>query len=210
MRSRALSLLLAFAFTPAAALATGAAVLALAPGDAPPCLEISLESLSQGLHEVDIVVVGAVRTENGSGMAHIEPEVYLKGAASAGPISPVYPAVDSRPPCELARLEDGERVIAFLTADRGGIEWPTAGRVYWLTDGRATGGGSRADAVVTEDGLVAQVRSITGQYVVPAADSSEGAGIDWGSTVLPIGAVLLVVFGIGLVLMRTWHRIDPS
>jgi hypothetical protein len=58
--------------------------------------------------------------------------------------------------------------------------------------------------------VVSSIRAITGQYAVPAATEAEGAGIDWGNTVLPLGLVLLVIFGIGLVLMRVWHRIDPS
>jgi len=43
-----------------------------------------------------------------------------------------------------------------------------------------------------------------------AAIGEEGAAIDWIGTVLPVSAALLVVFAIGLLLMRTWHRIDPS
>jgi hypothetical protein len=45
---------------------------------------------------------------------------------------------------------------------------------------------------------------------VPAANQSEGASLDWVRVVLPTTIVVLIVFGIGLVLMRTWHRIDPS
>jgi hypothetical protein len=58
--------------------------------------------------------------------------------------------------------------------------------------------------------VVAAIRAITGQYAVPAGSKDEGAGIDWKSTVLPVGAALLAVFAIGLVLMRQWHKIDPS
>ncbi len=51
---------------------------------------------------------------------------------------------------------------------------------------------------------------MTAQYGVTAVDKDEGAGINWSDTVLPLCVVLVVVFGIGLVMMRVWHRIDPS
>jgi hypothetical protein len=67
------------------------------------------------------------------------------------------------------------------------------------------------DPVVYNEGqLLARVEGLTGQYSVPAADKDEGAGIDWWGTIIPVGAVLLGLMAVGLVLMRIWHRIDPS
>jgi hypothetical protein len=57
---------------------------------------------------------------------------------------------------------------------------------------------------------VSLVRGITEQYAVPAASAGDGAGIDWWKTVLPVGVATLALFGVGLYLMRIWHRIDPS
>ena len=96
--------------------------------------------------------------------------------------------------------------MAFLRSANGQPQWPGAAQVFWLIDGRASGLGGN----VSESDLVQKVRAITGQYAVPAASQSEGAGIDWRNTVLPLSVALAFVFAIGLVLMRVWHRIDPS
>jgi hypothetical protein len=80
-------------------------------------------------------------------------------------------------------------------------------QTYVLRDGRAQRGDQPA---VPEVQLVSEVREVTGQYIVIATSQDEGAGIDWGNTVVPLGVALAVIFGIGLVLMRVWHRIDPS
>ncbi len=102
------------------------------------------------------------------------------------------------------------RALLFLSVIDGRPEWPGASQVFDLRDGLAIQQEDHGFGEDAEFARVNSVRAITGQYVVPASNAAEGAGIDWGSTVLPIGAVLAVVFGIGLVLMRTWHRIDPS
>lgn len=99
--------------------------------------------------------------------------------------------------------------MAFLTSADGVLQWPTAGRVFWLQDGRATGGGETSETLAEVD-LTQKVRAVTGQFAVPAVSGDEGAGIDWGHTVIPLGIALAIIFVIGLVLMRVWHRIDPS
>jgi hypothetical protein len=45
---------------------------------------------------------------------------------------------------------------------------------------------------------------------VPAQTNSQGASLDWIKVVLPTALVVLAVFGIGLYLMKIWHRIDPT
>lgn len=137
----------------------------------------------------------------------IEPSVFLLGAASNEPIRPRYP--NPLPDCALPRLSEGQRVVAFLGATGGVLDWPSAGRVFWLTDGVATNGGGSPQTLAETD-LIARIRALTGQYAVPAASEDDGAGIDWSHTIVPMGVVLLIVFGIGLVLMRVWHRIDPT
>ena len=97
----------------------------------------------------------------------------------------------------------------FLEVRSGLVQWPAAGRTFQLEEGRAL----RYDGEqlnLTEGEFVQDIRDLTGQYAVPAATDSEGEGIEWGGTVAPVAGVLLVVFAIGLVLMRIWHRIDPS
>ena len=163
-----------------------------------------LEALPQAVLAVEVVVIGIVRKANGGTL--IEPQVYLKGAASSTSI-PLVPRPETRTSsCEMAKLDEGQRVMAFLRSTGGQVELPGVNQVFWFSDGRATGPGGN----LPESELVAKVRAVTNQYAVPAASQSEGAGIDWGKTVLPLSAALGVVFVIGLVLMRVWHRIDPS
>lgn len=196
--------LLAIALT--AALIPGAAVFAQAPVAGANCLEVRLETLPQAILVADLIVIGIVHGPDGGGPARIEPQAYLKGAASASSIPLVPRAGGTTSSCELAKLDEGQRVMAFLHAANGQVELPGVNQVFWLQDGRATGPGGN----LPEAELISKVRAVTGQYAVPATSSSEGAGIDWGKTVLPLSAALAVVFIIGLALMRVWHRIDPS
>ncbi len=199
------SSLLAIAIAVTAAL-PGAPVFAQTPPAAAGCLEVRLDALSASVLASDLVVIGVVHEEHGGGLARIEPQAYLKGAASNEAIHLVPTRRQLASSCELARLTEGTRLMAFLHTANGGPAWPGANEVFWLADGRASGSGGNT----TESDLVEKVRAITHQYAVPAASQSEGAGIDWGKTVVPLSIALLIVFGIGLVLMRVWHRIDPT
>ena len=80
-------------------------------------------------------------------------------------------------------------------------------KAYLLRDPQTETGGK---VPASELDVVQKIRALTGQYAVPAASEDDGAGIDWSHTIVPMGVVLLIVFGIGLVLMRVWHRIDPT
>ena len=198
--------LLALAIALTAALTPGAAVFAQTPVAPASCLEVRLETLPQAILAVDLIVIGIVHRPDGGGPSRIEPQAYLKGAASASSI-PLVPRTDTTSSsCEMAKLDEGARILVFLHSANGQVELPGVNQVFWLKDGRATGPGGN----LPESELVAKVRAVTGQYAVPATSSSEGAGIDWGKTVLPLSAALGVVFVIGLALMRVWHRIDPS
>lgn len=189
-----------------AAALPGAAVFAQTPARPGNCLEVRLETLPAAIFEVDIVVIGVAHEEHGGGLARIEPQAYLKGAASNSDIHLVPSTGSTSSSCELARLTEGTRLMAFLHSTNGQPEWPGAAQVFWLADGRASGPGGN----LPEFELVEKVRAVTHQYAVPAASESESAGIDWRKTVLPLSVALGVVFVIGLVLMRVWHRIDPS
>ena len=69
---------------------------------------------------------------------------------------------------------------------------------------------SIASELSPADKAFAEIRTVTGQYAVPAADDEEGATLDWMKVVLPVGLATLGVFAVSLVLMRMWHKIDPS
>lgn len=192
-----------------AALVPGAAVSASRPSPAAvTCISVTSDGLTQAVEASGLILVAKVHRESPEGPAVLDPEVILKGSVPSTNVELPLPAGEA--PCELAVLADGTRALLFLSVVEGRAEWPGASQVFDLDDGFAIQQEDLGLGRGPEVARVNSVRSITGQYVVPAADSSEGAGIDWGSTVLPLGAVLLLVFGIGLLLMRTWHRIDPS
>lgn len=155
-----------------------------------------------------LILVAKVHRQSAAGPVELEPEVILKGSVPGTNVT--LSVHEGEAPCALATLEDGSRALLFLSVVDGRPEWPGASQTFDLRDGLAIQQEDLGFGEGPEFARVNSVRTITGQYVVPAADAGEVAGIDWRSTVLPIGAVLLIVFGIGLVLMRTWHRIDPS
>lgn len=204
MRRPASSLLLA-TLTLAAVLFPGTAVFARPAVSA--CLNLDPAQLAIGLEEAEVIVIATVQGYEAEKSVSLLPEAYLKGPALGGEVTLPFP--DPRPKCPLAQFEPGMRVLAVFDEGSQGLTWPGSGEVWVLKDGRATNQGPAPDER-TEASLVQTIRSITGQYAVPAESEDEGATIDWTGTVLPIGGLLVVVFAIGLVLMRTWHRIDPS
>lgn len=190
-----------------AALVPGAAVSSSALAAAE-CLDVDPAQPTAAVEAAKVIVIGTVHEENGGGTVRIEPSAFLLGAASSDAIRPRPPSA-SAAACAPARLSEGQRILAFLPAADGVLQWPSAGGVFWLEGGQATSGGESPETL-PEVELTQKIRSVTGQYAVPAASSDEGAGIDWGHTVIPLGAALAVIFVIGLALMRVWHRIDPS
>jgi len=160
----------------------------------------------QRVAQADLIVLGTVTASTGAS-ARIAPTAYLKGPAQAGDVELRRPARE--PECPLAELKPGTRIIALLQSSSGVIVWPDATQVYDLKGGQATSG-PPANDTKPESVLLQEIRTVTNQYAVPAANADEGASLDWVKTVVPVSVALLIVFGIGLVLMRTWHRIDPS
>jgi len=145
--------------------------------------------------------------------ARITPEAYLKGPVSASDV--VVQAAG--PGCAGVPLEQGERVLLMLPNSGGNLLWPmldSPGGAYRLVDGRAVNLDPRVtqtvDSAPTESDVVEHIRSVTGQYAVPATSPSEGASLDWFKVVAPVTIACLIVFGIGLWLMKIWHRIDPT
>ena len=131
----------------------------------------------------------------------------MKGPASGSPI--LLRSPNSVSSCPRAELADGSRILAILRAGDRDLDWPWAWDVYLLKDGLATNAGANPVSLPEAD-LIRSIRDVTGQFAVPAKTADEGASIDWVGTVVPMTAALLVVFAISLVLMRAWHRIDPS
>jgi hypothetical protein len=182
------------------------AVPASKAGAAASCIAADPGQLEQAVLEANVILVA--RVEVGPGGVELIPETFLKGTVSRQTVRP-GDAASLPPGCAPANLPDGERVLVFLSTASGTPGWPAASALFRLEGGQA----ARADGGVEPLGeaeLVRRIRTLTGQQAAPPAADEPAAGIDWSGTVLPVGALLLGVFGIGLVLMRTWHRIDPS
>jgi hypothetical protein len=181
-----------------AALLPGAAVFVPA---AHACTLLQPESPVQFVAESELIVVGRV-TEVGADSFSIQPEAFLKGPVSGEALR--FSGRDAQ--CPTAEVAAEDRVLVYVgKADE--LSWPLINQVYEFREGRAYREGEMERLEIQ---VISDIRRITGQYGVPAIDDDEGAGINWGDTLLPLGALLVVVFVIGLVLMRIWHRIDPS
>jgi hypothetical protein len=168
------------------------------------CITVDPQNLGPAVTDAALIVVGTVVP--GSQAVALRPEAFLKGPAVAGDIQ-LSAEAGATSPCMLASLHPGQRVLVILGGGGAApIQWPGAAQVWVLQGGQALSGAGDSR---TETELIGQIRLLTGQYAVPA-DSSGGVGITWKGTILPLGGALVVIFVLGLVLMRTWHRIDPS
>ena len=190
----------------AAALIPGAAVVSPAYAAGSGCITVDPQNLAPAVTDATVIVIATVVPSSQAGAVALRPEAFLKGAAVAQDIQlAAEPGATS--PCKLASLSPGQRVFVMLVG--GGnepLQWPGSAQVWVLQNGQATGG---AGDVRSETDLVGKVRSVTGEYAVPA-EGSGGASINWRGTILPLGGALAAIFVLGLVLMRTWHRIDPT
>ncbi len=133
----------------------------------------------------------------------IEPEAYLKGSA----ITQALVLANAPSECAEANLPlSGARVVVALRQAVGGFQWPVPAALFVVEGGIATNG---ADPPLSlpEDELISHIREVSGQYAVPASESSS---IDWLRVVLPVVLAAIVILGIGLVLLRIWHRIEPE
>lgn len=158
-----------------------------------------------------VIVIGTVSQVNGAA-AFITPEAFLKGSVSAHDI-----VIEQGPAgCAPIPIGTGGHMLLMLGGDGPTLTWPLLDSPgsYALESGHAvsmnpanhqTVGNSPTQAV-----LVDHIRSITGQYAVPAQSNSEGASLNWLKVVVPVTVVVLIVFAIGLYLMKIWHRIDPT
>jgi hypothetical protein len=159
------------------------------------CPAFDLADAEAALESVAVVLVAEVTGSTVSAVT-LKPVVYLKGAASGASI-----LLTSRDDgCAQASFETGSRVLAALPSKDGDLVWPGPDQVFEID----------AAVELAEHPAVVQIRDVTAQFAFPAETVDSGAGIDWGSVILPLGAALLAVFGISFVLMIYWHRIDPS
>lgn len=165
------------------------------------------------VREAKLIVVGTVLSrEDVANVADLsrvgfKPESFLKGSPSAANLA----FEDGMPQvCEAVRARSGERYLLLVSSDTTPVAWPAPGRVYRLADGQAQSSNRGDPHQLAEADLVGRIRAQTNQFSQPAAASGDGAGIDWVSTVLPVGGALVGLLIVGLVLMRVWHRIDPT
>ncbi|PFG74736.1 hypothetical protein A9A59_1977 [Tepidiforma thermophila] len=183
-----------------------AAAPAVPAGAAGPCLEVDPAAPDTAVLAANVIVLGkVVRVADGP---QIVPEAFLKGTVTRQAVHlPAEPR--DLADCAPAELPAEARVLAFLAVADGTPAWPGSGAVFILQDGQA----ARVDGktqTMSERELVERIRALTGQLAAPPAEDESAAGIDWTGTIVPVGGLLLGVFAIGLVLMRVWHRIDPS
>ena len=167
--------------------------------------------LAARVREASLVIVGTVSsvtdTAQDQSSVEVQPESFLLGNPSRAVIR--FTA-GRNGPCEGPRfVKAGDRVLV-IAGGSGALSWPEPNRVYLFEAGSAKtldrgDGGPSAEA-----DLIAKIRTQTGQFSVPAASDDDGAGIDWKSTILPIGGAVLGLLAVSLLLMRVWHRIDPS
>ena len=197
-----------------AALIPGAAVFAYptqvtCPG--PP----SDQEFAVLVRSATLIVVGTV-TGSGSdpnlsdrGWLDVTPEAFLKGNPSASAIrfETAVPDPCSDPAVATGR---GARVLLLAAGEGGRVAWPGPRSIYALADGQALSKNKGDRAPIAEADLIARIRGQTNQYSVPAASQDDGSGVDWVRTVLPVGGAVLGLLLVSLLLMRVWHRIDPS
>jgi hypothetical protein len=167
------------------------------------------------VRNAQLIVVGKVQAQGSDpkvtdrGWIDVVPEAFLKGNPSGAAIRFTTGLPD---PCSNPgiRIGDGDRVLLLATGDGGTIAWPGSRNVFLLADGAAVSKDKGDTAGDTEKSLVDRIRQQTNQYAVPASSKNEGAGIDWMMTIVPVGAAIVGLMVVGLLLMRVWHRIDPS
>jgi hypothetical protein len=175
------------------------------PASAADCPEFDVRALETSLRGIDVVVAARVRSVEPGQTLVLVPEVFLKGSVTLDLV--LRPVPDAPRECA-ARFQPGERVLVFLSSEGGTLAWPAPSASFLLKDGRARN--ARGEEERSEAEFLRAVRAVTDQYAVPAQTTGEGASIDWLGTVAWVAGALAVVFVIGLALMRTWHRIDPS
>lgn len=188
-----------------AVLLVGAAV-SVRPANASSCAGF-VPPLAGRVAQAEVIVVGTIQAVEPD-RATALPEAFLRGPARPDALRLQKPV--RTPECPHAEFTAGNRVLLLLNPADGGYAWPDASLAYVLRDGRARLATDQLVDDRIESQLISDIRSQTNLYAVPAGRSDSGAAIDWMKTVIPVTAALVVVFGIGLLLMRTWHRIDPS
>ena len=160
------------------------------------------------LNGFDLIIIGRWVDLN-DGRSGIEPEVYLKGIPSAATLRLGTPEGGAHSDCPPAVVPPGSRVLAPLRSLEGELLYPDIHTIFILEAGLAKQARTKV-GTLTEDELISRVRKVTGQSAVPATSTHEGISISWVRVILPLGASVLGIFVIGLVLMRIWHRIDPT
>ena len=189
-----------------AALVIATAALAQTPGPLSACAGFDPAQPRESLVPIGIAVIGSVQDAVEGKSATLAPEAYLKGPTSAGTVRLRIETLPGE--CEAGSLRTGDRVLLLLQSNQGDVHWPSPEQTWVLRGGEATL--QATGETMTEGNLISSIRDITGQYSIPAESEAEAPGIDWIRTVLWVGGVVLAVFAVGLVMMKEWHRIDPT
>ncbi len=171
------------------------------------CSTLTESTLRQGVEQAAVVVVATVAEGPDEGSVVVVPERYYKGTAESR--SFLLRLASADPACQPAALPGDSRMLLILGSKDDQLAWPDASRAFLLQGGTATSGGDDGWQLPEAD-LEQDIQDLTGQASIPVEAGDDGEQIDWLRTVLPVSAALVVVFAIGLVMMRTWHRIDPS
>jgi hypothetical protein len=180
----------------------------------PTCPALTPEQFQLQIQEAQLIVIGRLLAPSSGAIPdrderQLQPEVFLKGNPSAATLRLL---MELPGPCDNPDLaaREGARVLVITSPRAGVLPWPGALGAYLLADGQAHSLNRGEPGPVRESDLVDRIRGITNQYSIPAASDGEGEGIDWWTTIVPVGGAVLGIFIVGLFLMRIWHRIDPS
>jgi hypothetical protein len=195
-RASLFALFVAFAATAHVAVSANAADCALLESD----------SLREATESASVILVANVVAAPNADNVVLRPETYFKGAADGREFVLTRTGGGE---CPDAKFSPGDRILMLLSNNHNQLAWPDESRAFVLDSGTATNAGLERWSL-SEDELSDRIRALTGQASVPAVPGDDGPTVDWVGTVLPLTAALLVVFAIGLAMMRVWHRIDPS
>lgn len=164
------------------------------------------------MRDAGLIVIGSVVSEGNVASTYdlarivLQPEAFLKGSPTRAEITFDFGLPVA---CGPGVIRVGDRYLVIAARTSGPLSWPAPHGLYLLSGGLAVAVVSSGTVTVPESELIDRIRAQTNQFSQPAA-ADDGAGIDWVSTVLPVGGALVGLLAVGLVLMRVWHRIDPS
>ena len=171
------------------------------------CETLDLENLYQSVRDYDVIVIVKVGNflQTTPKSVELNVEAYLKGPPNVHVLVPVL-----RDDLCTAELYADARMLVALKGFPGvNVLWPSYGSVFFLENGYVFNEDG-LNLGVTEADLIKDVRSVTGQFAVPANSLNEAASLDLVSVIIPVLIAAVCILGIGLILQRIWQKIDPE